>query len=61
MKAELNLSNNATKSDLKYPTGVDTSICAKNIDLERLKSDVDKLDIDKLEKALSGLSSLRKK
>ena len=29
MKAELNLSNNATKSDLKYATGVDTSTCAK--------------------------------
>ena len=29
MKAELNLSNNATKSDLKYPTGIDTSIVLK--------------------------------
>ena len=59
MKAELNLSNNATKSDVS--TGVDTSTCAKNIDLERLKSDVDKLDIVKLKKASSGLSSLKNK
>ena len=61
MKTELNLSNNATKSDLKYATGVDTSTCAKNIDLERLKSDVDKLDIVKLKKAPSGLSSFKNK
>ena len=38
----------ATKADLKNGTGVDTSDVAKKTDLADLKSDVDKLDIDKL-------------
>ena len=48
MKVELDLSNCATKADLKKATGVDTSKFAKKVDLFNLKSNVDKLDIDKL-------------
>ena len=47
VKVELDLSNYATKVDLKNTTGADTSKLAKKVDLLNLKSDVDKLDIDK--------------
>ena len=40
--------NYATKTDLKNATGVDTSKFAKKVDLASLKSNVEKLDIDKL-------------
>ena len=40
--------NYATKSDLKNAAGFDASYFAKTADLAGLKSDVDKLDIDKL-------------
>ena len=56
MKAELNLSNYATKANLKNATGVD-----KKTDLANLKSDVDKLDIDKLKNVTSGLRSWKSK
>ena len=49
MKVELHLSNYAWKADLKNATGVDTSIFAKKVNLADLKSEIDKLDIDKLE------------
>ena len=45
---ELDLSNYAAKADLKNATGIDTSKLAKKVNLANLKSDVDKLDIDKL-------------
>ena len=48
---ELDLPNYATKSDWKNKTGVDTSDFPKKTNLANLKSDVDKLDIDKLEKS----------
>ena len=48
VKVELDLSNYATETDLKNATGVDTSKFAKKVDLANLKSDVDKLDIDKV-------------
>ena len=48
VQAELDLSNYATKTDLKNATGNYTLFFAKNkTDLGNLKSDVDKLDIDK--------------
>ena len=50
VKVELDLSNYATKTDLKNATVVDTSKFAKNVDLANLKSNVDKLDIDKMKK-----------
>ena len=61
VKVELDLSNYATKADLKNATGVDTSKFAKKVDLTNLKSNVDELDIDKLKNVPSGLSSLKSK
>ena len=48
VKVQLDLSNYATKADLKNAAGVDTLDSAKETDLANLKSDVDKLDIDNL-------------
>ena len=50
VKVELNFSNYTTKADLKNATGVGTSKFVKNFDLGNLKSEVDKLDINKSEK-----------
>ena len=58
MKVELDLSNYATKVDLKNATDVDTSKFAINVDLANLKSNVDKLDSDKLKKVPSNSSNL---
>ena len=58
MNVEWDFSNYATKADLKHPTGVDTSDFAKKTDLVNLKSDVDKLNIDKLDESKSLLSNL---
>ena len=60
INVELELSNYATKSDLKYETCVDTSNDAEKSALARLKSDLDQLDIDQLEKGPSCLSNLRR-
>ena len=57
VKVELYLSNYTTKADLKNVTDVDTSKLAKKVDLASLKSEVDKLDIDKFEKVPTGLNS----
>ena len=47
MKVELDLCNYATKMDLKNTAGVDTSkFDTSRVDLVRLKSEIDKLDID---------------
>ena len=59
MKVELDLSNYATKADFKNVTGVDTSDLSKNTDLANLKSENDKLDIDKIKNVPSGLNSLK--
>ena len=61
VKVELDLSNYATKADLKNATGFDTSKFAKKVHLASLKSNFDKLDIDKLKNVPSGLSSLKSK
>ena len=55
------LSDFATKADLKNATGVETSDFPKKTDLAHLKSDAEKLDIDKLEKVQTGLDSLKSK
>ena len=60
-EVELDLSNNATKSDLKNATAVNTSQFAKKCYLANLKSDVDKLDIDELKNEQNGLNSLESK
>ena len=48
IKVELDLSNYATKADLKNATGVDTSKFANKVDSANVKSNVDRLDSDKL-------------
>ena len=58
---ELDLSNYATKADLKNATGVAKSKFAKKVHLANLKSDVDKLDIDKLKNLPTNLISLKSK
>ena len=58
VKVELDLSNYATKADLKNATGVDTLKFAKKVDLASLKSEIDKLDIGKLETTSVDLSKL---
>ena len=49
MKVKLGLSNYVTKSDLKNAIGVDKFNFAKKPDIPGLKSEIDKLDIGKLE------------
>ena len=61
VKVDLDLSNYATKADLKNTPGVDTSKLAKKFDLGNLKFDVDKLDTDKLKNLPTGLNSLKSK
>ena len=61
VKVELDLSKCTTKENLKNAAGVDTSDFANNSDLANLKSDVDKLDIDKLKNVLTDLYSLKSK
>ena len=61
IKVELDLSNHATKADLKNAAVVDTSNIAKNIDLANSKSDVNKIDINKLKNIPKGLNSLKSK
>ena len=59
MKVELDLSDYTTKADLKNAAGVDTSKFAKKVDLASLKSNVEKLDIDKLKIVPSNLNNLK--
>ena len=61
MKVKLDFSNYTTKSDLKTATGVDTSKFSAKVDLANLKSNVDKLDIDKLKNVPTNLSNLKSK
>ena len=61
VKVELDLSNYATKADIKNETGVVTSDFAKKTDSTNLKSDVDILDNDVLKNVPSGVSSVKSK
>ena len=54
----VDLSNYATKDDIKNITHVDTSSFALKTNLANLKSEVDKLDIVKLELIPTDLSKL---
>ena len=58
VKVKADLSNYATKTDLKNATGIDTCKLAAKYDLVSLKAEVDKLDIDKLVPAPVDLSKL---
>ena len=53
------MSNYVVKTDLKNATGVDTSSFAKKTDLANLKSDIDKLDFDKLKNVPTNLNNLK--
>ena len=57
IKVKTDLSNYATKTDLKNVTHVDISFALKT-NLAGLKTEVDKLDIDKLVPILVNLSKL---
>ena len=48
VKVELDLTNYATKTDLKNITHVDVSSFASKTDLAALKTELDKIDVDKL-------------
>ena len=58
IKVEIDLSNYATKDDIKNITHVDTSSFALKTNLSSLKTEVDKLDIDKLVPIPNDLSKL---
>ena len=60
VKVQLNISDYATKEDLRNVTGVDVSDFAEIAGLANLKSD-DKLDIDKLKNAQNALNKLKSK
>ena len=55
------MSNYATKGDLNNAAGIDTSKFAKKVDLANLKTNIYKLDINKLKKAPTNLSNLKSK
>ena len=58
VKVELNLTNYATKTDLKNITHVDVSSFATKTNLAALKTEVDKIDTDKLKTAPNDLAKL---
>ena len=57
-KVELDLSNYATKTDLKNVTYVDVSSFASKTNLASLKTEVDKIDADKLKTFPVNLAKL---
>ena len=58
IKVELDLDNYATKTDLKNVTHVDVSNFASKTNLAALKTEVDKIDVDKLKRAPTDLAKL---
>ena len=58
IKAELDLTNYATKTDLKYITHTVVSSFASKTNLSALKTEVDKIDIDKLKTVPDDLAKL---
>ena len=60
LKVDLDLSSYATKSDLNSITHVDTSSFVLKTNLAALKTEVDKLNIDKLFPVSGDLSKLSK-
>ena len=58
LKVKIDLSNYATKTDIKNISHVDTSSFALKTNLANLKTEVDKLDIDKLIPIPNDLSKL---
>ena len=58
IKVKIDLSNYATKADIKNISHVDTSSFELKTNLANLTSEVDKLDIDKLKPVPTNLSKL---
>ena len=58
IKVELDLANYATKDDVKNITHVDVSSYATKTNLAALKSEVDKIDTDKLKTVPDDLAKL---
>ena len=58
VKVELDLTNYATKTDLKNITHVDVSSFASKTNLAALKTEVDKIDTDNLKTAPTDLAKL---
>ena len=58
VKVELDLTNYATKTDLKNITHVDVSSFASKTNLAALKTEVDKIDMDKLKTTPTDLAKL---
>ena len=58
LKVELDLTNYATKTDLKNITHVDVSSFASETNLAALKTEEDKIDTDKLKTAPTDLAKL---
>ena len=58
INVKVDLSNYDTKADIKNISHVDTSSFALKINLAKLKTEVDKLDIDKLVPVPVDLSKL---
>ena len=58
IKVKIDLSNYATKADIKNVSNVDTSSFALKTNLANLKTELDKLDIDKLKPLPDDVSKL---
>ena len=58
IKVELDLSNYATKDDVKNITHVDVSSYATKTNLAVLKTEVDKIDVDRLKTVSDDLAKL---
>ena len=58
IKVKIDISNYATKTDIKNISDADTSSFALKTNLSSLKTEVDKLDIDKLVPIPADLSKL---
>ena len=58
IKVELDLSNYATKDDVKNITHVDVSSYTTKTNLAELKTEVDKIDVDKLKTVPDDLAKL---
>ena len=58
IKVELDLANYATKDDVKNITHVDVSSFASKTNLAALKTEVDKIDVDKLKTVPVDLAKL---
>ena len=58
VKVQLDLTNYATKDDVKNITHVDVSSHTSKTNLEALKTEVDKIDTDKLKTVPNDLAKL---